>query len=291
MRFATLRIDGTLTAARIEGDRAVLLDAEHAVEAYLRRGRLKETGEVDAGSAHYARVSPSPAHILCAGLNHRGHLEELKRPAPTFPTLFAKFASTLTGPRDVIALPRVSDHIDGEAELAVVVGRRLRRADVREAREGIAGYTVANDMSLRDWQHRTTEALQGKVFDRSTPLGPVLVTPEELDDARDLAVTFTVDGEERQCGRTSELLFGPAELLAYCSTFLTLEPGDVLLTGAPGRTSAADTPLTPGRTLVTAVEGIGAAINPTTADPLPDTRDLWREHLARRPGTPADETR
>jgi acylpyruvate hydrolase len=193
MRFATIRIGNTLTAARIEGDRAVLADADDAVDAYLRRDRLAETGETDARTAHYARVSPTPAHILCVGLNYRSHIEELGRPALACPTFFAKFPSTLTGPRDTIVLPRISDHVDGEAELAVIVGKRLRRAGVEDAKDAIAGYTVANDLSLRDWQHRTTEALQGKVFDRSTPLGPVLVTPEELDDARDLTVTFTVD--------------------------------------------------------------------------------------------------
>ncbi|MFI6209881.1 fumarylacetoacetate hydrolase family protein [Streptomyces sp. NPDC051041] len=133
MRFATLRIDDTLTAARIGGDRAVLADASHAVDAYLRREHLSETAEVDARTAHCARVSPSPAHILCIGLNYRSHLQRLGRPAPAYPTFFAKFPSTLTGPRDDIALPRISDHIDGEAELAVIVGRRLSRAGVHEA--------------------------------------------------------------------------------------------------------------------------------------------------------------
>ncbi|MFK0171606.1 fumarylacetoacetate hydrolase family protein [Streptomyces sp. NPDC090306] len=277
MRYATLRIDNTLTAARIEGDRAVLVDAANAVDAYLRRDHLTDTGEVDARTAHYARVSPAPAHILCIGLNYRSHIEQLGRPTPTYPTFFAKFPSTLTGPRDAITLPSVSDRVDGEAELAVVVGRRLRRADTNEARDAIAGYSVANDMSLRDWQHRTTEALQGKVFDRSTPLGPLLVTPDEVDDARDLDVTFTVDGVAWQRGNTGDLLFTPAELLAYCSTFLTLEPGDVILTGTPGRTSAAAESLTPGRQLITAIEGLGTAINTTVADPLPDTRPLWQE--------------
>ncbi|MEV5357002.1 fumarylacetoacetate hydrolase family protein [Streptomyces sp. NPDC052693] len=276
MRFATIRIGDTLTAARIEKDRAVLVDATDAVDAYLRRDRLADVGELDARTAPYARVSPAPAHILCVGLNYRSHVEELGCPMPTYPTFFAKFASTLTGPRDTITLPSVSDHIDGEAELAVVVGRHLHRADVKEAADAIAGYTVANDLSLRDWQHRTTEALQGKVLDRSTPLGPVLVTPDELDDARDLTVTFSVDGVPWQRGSTSDLLLTPAELLAYCSTFLTLEPGDVILTGTPGRTSNAESTLTPGRRLMTAIEGIGAAINPTCADSLPDTRATWR---------------
>ncbi|MEV4561711.1 fumarylacetoacetate hydrolase family protein [Kitasatospora sp. NPDC049285] len=277
MRFATIRTGNTLTAARIEGDRAILVDASDAVDAYLRRDRLTDIGETDARTADYACISRAPAHILCTGLNYRSHIEELGRPTPTYPTFFAKFPSTLTGPRDTIALPRISDHIDGEAELAVIVGQRLRRAGVEDANHAIAGYCVANDLSLRDWQHRTTEALQGKVLDRSTPLGPVLVTPEEVDDARDLTVTFTVDGVEWQRGSTGDLLFTPAELLAYCSTFLTLEPGDVILTGTPGKTARAGRSLTPGRHLVTAIEGLGAAINPTAADPLPDTRAVWRE--------------
>ncbi|WP_369226121.1 fumarylacetoacetate hydrolase family protein [Streptomyces sp. R39] len=277
MRFATIRTGDILTAARIEGDRAVLVDATDAVDAYRRRDRLRDIGETDAGTAHYARVSPTPAHILCVGLNYRSHIRELRLPTPEYPTFFAKFASTLTGPRDTITLPRVSDHIDGEAELAVVVGRRLRRAGPQEATEAIAGYTVANDLSMRDWQHRTTEALQGKVFDRSTPLGPLLVTPEEVDDARDLTITFSVDGVERQRGSTADLVFTPAQLLSYCSTFLTLEPGDVVLTGTPGRTPRAAGPLVPGQRLVTAIEGLGEAVNPTAADPLPDTRPAWTE--------------
>ncbi|WP_435174171.1 fumarylacetoacetate hydrolase family protein [Actinacidiphila sp. bgisy145] len=282
MRFATIRTGDTRTAARIEGDRAVLVDATDAVDAYLRRDRLRDIGETDARTAPYDCVSPAPAHILCIGLNYRAHIEELGRPMPEYPTFFAKFASTLTGPRETVTLPRVSDQVDGEAELAVVVGRRLSRADVREAADGIAGYAVANDMSMRDWQHRTTEALQGKVFDRSTPLGPLLATPDEVDDARDLGVTFTVDGVEWQRGYTGDLLFTPAELLSYCSTFLTLEPGDVVLTGTPGRTTAAGATLEPGRRLVTAIEGLGEAVNPTAADPLPDTRPAWTERTPAR---------
>ncbi|MHC3469469.1 fumarylacetoacetate hydrolase family protein [Streptomyces sp. 7R007] len=289
MRFATIRTGNTLSAARIEGDRAVLVDAADAVDAWLHRDRLRDVGEVDARTAHYARVSPAPAHILCVGLNYRSHIEELGRPTPTYPTLFAKFPSTLTGPRDTITLPRISDHVDGEVELAVIVGRRLRRAGVREAQHAIAGYCVANDLSLRDWQHRTTEALQGKVFDRSTPLGPLLVTPDEVDDARDLTVTFTVDGVEWQRGSTRDLLFTPAELLSYCSTFLTLAPGDVILTGTPGKTALAGPALTPGHHLVTAVEGLGAAVNPTAADTLPDTRADWRHPVSssKAPSAPA----
>ncbi|MFD5624925.1 fumarylacetoacetate hydrolase family protein [Streptomyces sp. NPDC127072] len=276
MRFATIRHGDTLTGARVEGDRVVLVDADNAVDAFLRQDRLCDTGEVDAATAHYARVSPNPAHILCVGLNYRSHIEQLGRPAPRYPTFFAKFPSTLTGPRDRIVLPAVSDRVEGEVELAVVIGRPLHRATPTEAAAAMAGFTVANDLSLRDWQHRTTEALQGKVFDRSTPLGPVLVTPDEVDDARDLALSFSVDGVPWQRGSTSDLLFSPAELVAYCSNFLTLRPGDVILTGTPGGTAEAAS-LVPGQTMTTFIEGIGTAVNPADRDPFPDTRHAWEE--------------
>lgn len=286
MRFATIRHGHTLTGARVKGDQVVLVDADNAVDAFLRKGRLREIGEVDAATAHFARISPDPAHILCIGLNYRSHIERLSRPTPRYPTFFAKFSSTLTGPRDPIVLPAVSDRIEGEAELAVVVGRPLHRATPSDAVAAIAGYTVANDLSLRDWQHRTSEALQGKVFDRSTPLGPVLATPDEVDDARDLTLSFTVDDILWQRESTSDMLFSPAELVAYCSTFLTLLPGDVILTGTP-RTTPEARSLVPGQTMTTTIEGIGSAINLTVADPSPDTGPPWEEETSIRQDVPA----
>jgi len=268
MRFATIRIEKRLCGARVENDRVVLLDARDAVEAWAAGGHLPETGELSAAEAHFARVSPTPAHILCVGLNFRSHIAQLGYPIPEYPTLFAKFSSTLTGPRDVIVLPSVSEHIQGEVELAVIVGRRLQRAKATEAAAAIAGYTVANDLSMRDWQHRSNESLQGKVFDRSTPLGPILVTPDEVDHARDLQLSFHVDGVQWQSGSTSDMVFPPAELLSYCSQFMTLERGDVILTGTPAATSLASD-IHGGSLLVTAIEGLGKTINPTRDDDAP----------------------
>src|SRR6266536_4011685 len=122
MRFASIRDADTLAGVRVEGDRLVLLDAKNAVEAYCRRGEVRDIGELSAAHARYAPVSPNPAHILCIGLNYRSHLAELGRDTPEYPTFFAKFASSLTGPVDDIVLPAVSDHIDGEVELAIVIG-------------------------------------------------------------------------------------------------------------------------------------------------------------------------
>ncbi|TVT58459.1 fumarylacetoacetate hydrolase family protein [Amycolatopsis rhizosphaerae] len=266
MRYATIRHAGTTAAARVDGGRLVVLDAVDAVAAMASHTPVKAVTELDPATAEYLPVSPRPAHVLCVGLNYRDHIRALRRPEPAFPALFAKFASTLLGPADPLVLPAVSEQADWEAELAIVIGRPARGLDPAQARSVIAGYTVANDVSMRDWQHRTSEALQGKAFDRSTPLGPVLVSPGALDDARDLAVVCEIDGQVRQRGTTRDLLFRPAELVAYISRFLTLLPGDVILTGTPGGVGEeTGTFLRPGQVMRTTVESIGTCVNPTVA--------------------------
>jgi acylpyruvate hydrolase len=205
-----------------------------------------------------------PGKTICVGLNYRSHILEMGRPLPEHPTLFAKFPEVLTGPYDDIELPAVSREVDWEVELGVVVGRPCRRVTPEQARAAIAGYTVVNDVSMRDWQWRTTEWLAGKNFEASTPVGPVLVTPEEVDDARDLEVSCQVDGETVQKGRTSDLLFSPAEVISYVSQFVTLAPGDLLATGTPGGVAAArpDKPfLRDGQVVTVTVEGIGSCVN------------------------------
>jgi acylpyruvate hydrolase len=212
----------------------------------------------------FAPVVPSPSKIFCVGLNYRGHILEMGRELPAVPTLFAKFAASLIGPRDRLVLPAVSDQVDWEAELAVVVGRPIRRATATEAAAGIAGYTVLNDVSMRDWQWRTSEWLQGKTFEASTPVGPWLTTPDEVGDAADLEVRCEVDGVVMQRARTSDLLFGPADVLAYVSQFITLAPGDIVATGTPAGVGAGRDPkvfLQPGQVLRTVVEGLGECVN------------------------------
>jgi len=270
MRWATVRTPAGTAAARRDGESYTLLDAPDVgtLLARVHAGEpVAEVGSVAAATADLAPLLTNPGRILCVGLNYRSHILEMGREPPAEPTLFAKFASTLTGARDPIAIPAVSEKVDWEAELAVVVGRPLRRASEREARAAIAGYTVANDVSMRDWQWRTTQWLPGKVFDASTPVGPELVTPDEVDDARDLAVTCVVDGEVRQSGRTSDLVCGPAAALAYVSQFCALWPGDLLLTGTPGGVGAADgTWLSPGSVVEASVQGIGSCVNTFVAE-------------------------
>ena len=219
---------------------------------------------VPASEADFAPLVPRAAKVLCVGLNYRAHILETGRDLPQYPTLFAKFARTLLGARDDLVLPAVSDRVDWEVELGVVIGRPIYRASQDEAAAAIAGYTVTNDVSMRDWQSRTLQWLQGKMFERSTPAGPYLVTGDEIGDAADLEVRCEVDGTVMQQSRTSDLLFGPAEIAAYASQAITLEPGDLLLTGTPGGVGNARQPpvyLQPGQTLRTVVEGIGECLN------------------------------
>ncbi|MEU8251215.1 fumarylacetoacetate hydrolase family protein [Nonomuraea sp. NPDC048916] len=269
MRWATLRTRDGTRAARREGDVYVILD-EPDVGAMLRRpdaGSGREAGQVAVADADYAPLVTNPAKVICVGLNYRSHIEEMGREPPAYPNLFGKYASTLTGARDELVIPSISDQVDWEAELAVVVGRPLWRAGPEEALAAVAGYTVANDISMRDWQWRAGQWLPGKVFDASTPLGPELVTPDEVDHARDLAVTCEVDGVVRQRGRTSDLVFDAATVLSYVSRFTAWQPGDVLLTGTPGGVGAAsDLRLAPGAVVTTRVEGVGTCVNGCVAD-------------------------
>jgi acylpyruvate hydrolase len=224
---------------------------------------------VPASEASFAPLIPSPSKVLCVGLNYRAHILETGRELPQYPTLFAKFAQTLMGSHDDLVLPAVSERVDWEVELGVVIGRPLYRASPDEAAAAIAGYTVTNDVSMRDWQRRTLQWLAGKMFERSTPVGPYLVTGDEIGDAADLEVRCEVDGTVMQQSRTSDLLFSPAEIAAYASQAITLLPGDLLLTGTPGGVGDARKPpvyLQPGQTLRTVIESLGECVNRCVPD-------------------------
>jgi acylpyruvate hydrolase len=267
MRLATIDLGSGTTTAAVEVDGEwFALDAPD-LSALLRLPDWRDA-TVPAGAAPladpvFALPLPTPAKILCCGLNYAEHILEMGRELPRHPTVFAKFADTLVGPTTDVVVAE-GGAVDWEAELAVVIGATLRRGDRAEASAAIAGYTVANDVSLRDWQNRTTQWLQGKAFDATTPIGPVLVTADELDPAAGLAVTCSVNGEEVQRGDTSDLVFDAAALVAYVSTFTTLRPGDIVLTGTPGGVGAGRTPprfLRDGDVVETSVEGIGTLTN------------------------------
>jgi acylpyruvate hydrolase len=273
MRLATVRTADGTRAARLEGDRLLLLRAPDVGVLLVTTNpasrldtvmALETTGEIAFTDASFAPLVPHPEKIFCVGLNYRAHILEMSRELPDYPTLFAKFASGLIGAHDDLVLPSVSKAVDWEVELGVVIGRRIRRATLEQAHDAIAGFTVVNDISMRDWQARTTQYLQGKAFDASTPVGPVLVTGDEIGDAVDLEVRCELDGIVMQRGRTSDLLFGPTAVVSYISQFATLSPGDLISTGTPGGVGTGRDPqvfLEPGQVLTTAIEGIGSCVN------------------------------
>jgi acylpyruvate hydrolase len=173
------------------------------------------------------------------------------------------------GPYDDLALPAVSNRVDWEAELGLIIGSPVYRADAAEAADAIAGYTICNDVSMRDFQRRTLQWLAGKMFQHSTPAGPYLVTPDEVGNAADLEIGCSVDGETMQLARTSDLLFGPADVVSYISQAITLRPGDLVLTGTTGGVGDARKPpvyLKPGQVLRTWVEGLGECVNRCVAE-------------------------
>lgn len=261
MQLATLAYRDRTTAAVRDGTRWQTLPAVD-LSSWFTAGALLEPGELVEGAEATLPV-PAPAKVICCGLNYAEHIRETGRDVPTHPTLFAKYADSLTGPTDEVVLPS-GVQVDWEAELAVVVGKPLRGVDRDTAAAGIAGFTVANDVSVRDWQRRTTQWLQGKTWDASTPLGPVIVTPDEVDPGAGLIVTCHLNGEEVQRGDTSDLVFDPASLLSYISTFTVLRPGDVVLTGTPGGVGVAREPqrfLADGDLLETEISGIGTLRN------------------------------
>jgi acylpyruvate hydrolase len=279
MRLATLRTPEGNRAARLDGDGyrdlgaadvgALLADPNWQDVAARSDGRT-----YPAAGADLAPVVPWPGKILCVGLNYRSHIQEMGRELPQYPTLFAKYPEALIGPTDTIELAPESETVDWEAELAVVIGRAVRRASADEAAAAIAGFSVLNDVTMRDWQYRSPQWLQGKTFEHTTPFGPVLVTPDELPGGPRpaLDVSCTVDGEVVQEAQTKDLVFDPVALVQYVSTILTLRPGDVLATGTTGGVGHARKPpryLHDGARVVTEISGLGRLDNiarkPSTA--------------------------
>lgn len=196
-----------------------------------------------------------PGKVIGIGRNYHDHAVELGNPIPTEPMVFLKPSTSVIGPGSAIALPAASDRVDYEGELAVVIGRPCRAVRAEDAAAAILGYTVANDVTARDLRPPKGPWLRSKGFDTFCPLGPWIET--ELDP-NDLTVTTSVDGEIRQEGHTSELIFGIGELVEYCSAFMTLLPGDVILTGTPEGVG----PLAAGETVTVEVSGVGELANP-----------------------------
>lgn len=275
MRLTTVRTPSGTRAARLDGDEAVEIDAPD-VGALLADPRWRERAAAADGPRHrvtdgdLAPLVPRPGKIFCVGLNYRAHILEMGRELPEHPTLFGKFAEALVGPNDPVELPAESSAVDWEAELAVVIGAPARRVDEAGAAAAIAGFAVLNDVTMRDWQYRTLQWLQGKTFEATSPFGPALVTPDELPGGThpSLALRCEVDGETVQSANTDDLVFDPVALVGYISRIVTLNPGDVIATGTPGGVGHARKPpryLADGSVLVTEIDGLGRLTNTARA--------------------------
>jgi acylpyruvate hydrolase len=274
MKLATLRTAHGTRAVRLDGD--VHVDLGYAdLGELLAQDDWQAKAAAASGTtypvegADFAPVVPNPSKIVCVGHNYTNHIKEMGRDLPTHPTLFPKFADTLLGAHDDIVKPAETDALDWEVELTVVIGKQVRRADEQQAADAIAGFTVMNDISVRDWQFRTIEWTQGKIWEATTPVGPYVVTPDEVGGVRPaLQVRTVVDGQTRQQDDTGTLLFDPVFLVQYISTVITLRPGDIIATGTPAGVGNARDPkvfLLPGQSVVTEIDGLGACVNKVVA--------------------------
>lgn len=279
MRLAAVTVDGRrLPAVERDGDLYALAVAAGTDLAAVLTAGPAVVREAVAGARERlagAQLEPPlrPGKIVAVGLNYLDHIREAGMEPPERPLLFAKFPSSVIGPEQPIVIDAgLTERVDWEVELAVIVGAPMRHVSPAEAMAGVAGYTVANDVSARDLQFSDGQWVRGKSLDTFCPLGPVVVTPDEIGDPQALRLWTAVNGQTVQDSSTSEMVFGVAELLSYCSRSFTLDPGDVLLTGTPWGCGEFMTPrrsLVPGDVVEVGVDRIGVLRNPVVARTAP----------------------
>ena len=225
--------------------------------------------DVDLKTVTYHAPIPRPPKIICIGLNYRDHAEESKLPIPEVPTVFCKFATAVTGHNQPVVLPKNSVKPDYEAEFAVVIGPGGRHIAEQDWQKHVFGYTILNDVSARDYQMATSQWMIGKTFDTFAPIGPAVVTADEIEDPHNLNISLTLNGEVMQNSNTRNLIFRIPQLIAHLSSVFTLEPGDIIATGTPAGVGFARKPprwLRPGDEMVTTIEGLGELHNPIVAE-------------------------
>lgn len=269
MKLATLR-DADGSYAGIVDDEDVVMLPFRDIGQMLRKG-VRSVDEVRAvagdrrplSSFAFAPLLDGPRNVLCVGLNYRGHIEEMKREIPTRPTIFSKSSSTMISAVDDVELSSASQKWDYEAELGVVLSGGGRHLGVEEAEGLIAGYTVVNDISARDWQNHTTQWLPGKNFDRTFPVGPTMTLAETAPLLESLVVECRVNGSVVQSASCAEFVFTPADVVSYISSFMTLQAGDLIAMGTPAGVAAAHGGpwLKDGDVVQTSVTGVGVLQN------------------------------
>jgi 2-keto-4-pentenoate hydratase/2-oxohepta-3-ene-1,7-dioic acid hydratase in catechol pathway len=261
IRYCTIATPAGPRVHAVGPDGAIPLGTDQPLEALLR-GDGAAVAVADA-----PLLAPlAPREVVAIGLNYQDHIDETGMDAPTSPLVFAKFPSSVVGPGATVLLPKIApDRVDWEVELAVVIGRTLTDATPQEAMDAVFGYTIGNDVSARDVQFADGQWVRGKSFDTFCPLGPVVVTPDELGDPQALAIRTRVNGELRQDSNTELMIFGVAEILSFCSRSFTLDAGDVVLTGTPwgcGEFTQPPIHLRDGDLLELEIDGIGTLANP-----------------------------
>lgn len=287
MRLATIQTAAGPRAALLAGDAYIDLHATRpdlpvSVRELLAGGdgmlrnaaeaaRRPDAVRLAAASVKLLAPIPDPPKIVCIGLNYRDHAAESGVPIPREPVLFSKFATAIIGPEEPIRLPAVSQEVDYEAELVLVVGKKGRRLSATAAMEHLAGYTVGHDVSARDWQLKKDgkQWLAGKTFDTFAPIGPVLVTTDEIGDPHNLGIRLRLNGQTMQDSNTRQMIFRAGDILAYVSQVVTLEPGDLIFTGTPPGVGFARKPqvfLKGGDVVEVEIDGLGVLRNPVVQE-------------------------
>ena len=279
MRFVLYRLNGAVALGALKGVnvfgakagksgpndlQALLLAGPGALEqAYTS---LLQGEEIDPAGIEYLPPFPFPEKIICFGLNYRDHASESGFEAPTYPALFGRFPSSLVGHKAPIVRPNVSDQLDYEGELVAIIGKPGRNIPVERALEHIAGYSIFNDASIRDYQFKSAQWTIGKNFDSTGAFGPVFITADELESgAKGLRLTTRLNGTELQNASTTDMIFDVATQVSLMSDPMLLKPGDVLVTGTPSGVGLARNPkifMKPGDVCEVEIEGIGLLSNP-----------------------------
>jgi 2-keto-4-pentenoate hydratase/2-oxohepta-3-ene-1,7-dioic acid hydratase in catechol pathway len=247
----------------IAGGEAAIAELR-ALEESVPGSSPDATWLLDEMGIQYGPCVENPAKIICVGLNYRRHAHETNMPIPETPVLFSKFANTICGSGDSVPLPAVATQYDYEVELGVVIGKTARNVSQDDALGHVLGYCSANDVSVRDLQTRTSQWLLGKTLDNFLPIGPYLVTADEVSDPQSLRIRCWVNDEVRQDSSTGDMIFSVAEVISYISRYFSLEPGDVIITGTPEGVAMGrvDKPwLKPGDMVSVEVERLGRLTN------------------------------
>jgi len=265
-------VDLTDPEVDLPGDMVALLEAGPEAMAVAGRAERSRARRFPISEVLLLAPVPVPPKFLGIGMNYRAHVAEMGREPPAHQYWFNKQRTCVVGPGHPIVVPPVSEQVDYEGELGIVIGRRAKGVPAARWLEVVAGFTVVNDVSVRDWQALSPTFTLGKSFDTHGPTGPFIVTPDEVGDAGDLRLRTWVNGELRQDSTTADLIFTCAEMIECLTTVFPLEPGDVLATGTPAGVGAGSTPprwLRPGDTVRVEVDGVGVLENPVAAEVAP----------------------